>query len=81
MKTTQCKNCKADFVFLQKQNGKWIPTDIESLVEGEVEEIEAAERKECERPLFDPETGHVNHLQSCPESPNKKNQRKRGPGV
>ena len=51
MKTTECRSCGAEIVFLKTQRGSHIPVDAETVTEGDE--------------LFDPKGSHASHFATC----------------
>ena len=51
MKTTACRSCGAEIIFLKTEKGKLIPVDAETVTEGDE--------------LFDSKGGHVSHFSTC----------------
>ena len=63
MKTTKCKACQKEIVFLGTRSGKTMPVDVDSLPP--VDKRSITENIPVE---FDAKRGHISHFATCPEA-------------
>lgn len=64
-KAKRCNDCNAETKWLKTKSDSWALVNIETLNPGDDDET-----------IFDPKTGHINHLDTCPV----KNQRRQEKG-
>jgi hypothetical protein len=53
MKTSECRSCGAEIVWIKTELGKWMPVDADTITEGDE--------------VFDPGE-HVSHFSTCPDA-------------